>query len=127
MKTSELLTEAKKYLPTHSLGGVCSAVVKARVNLKHSMQEEDVEKLLQTEQRLHMHIEDQLAGFNFATSWLAAQVLHPERTEVVTRITCGFSLGQLWDWVDRQDPKNIQSWRLAWMDKMIAEFQAKGD
>lgn len=108
MKASTLLTKAKKLLPNDRLYGICYAV-----SMVPKASDKDIDRVCDV-------IGERLGAFSMATSWLAAQMINNGGWHTLD-----------WrkrdDWVRKQDPRDIQAWRLAWMDQLIVEFKSKGD
>lgn len=111
MKTSELLRSAKPFL-SHMPGiGICAAVWAVPVDTEGAALKKSVTD--EISRRLHPYM--------FATTWLGAQVLfgRPHRTQE--------EYVQARQWREAQDPEDIQAWRHRWLDKLIQEYESKGD
>jgi hypothetical protein len=112
MKTSDVLVLAKQRLAYTINQGICSAIINSDVSW------------VKTEPVVEM-IGSRLNGFAFASDWLGAQVLFGQGCSMVDLSSMQYK--QIREWRDQQKEWDIQAWRHAWLDQLIAEFQAKGD
>ena len=116
MKKSTMLKLAKKHLAKHYLHGVCLAV--DDMGRKQGLARDRVVDL-------EMQICERIKPFSFAHNWLAHTVLFGKPPKYAHDIPDHhYRLMDDWIQVNRVA---IQEWRLRWMDRMIAEFRAKGD
>lgn len=111
MKTSTVLKKAKKQLSKDYKMGICRAVGNTDAKWK------DVD-------RIQLMIGDRLGGWAYAHNWLGHQVLYPN---VDFGKLNNRQFRHIHDWSLSESEKDIQAWRHAWLDRMIAEFEAKGD
>jgi hypothetical protein len=108
MKTSKILKRAKKHLATDYKMGICRAVSGSYWYVD----------------RVQAMISRRLDGWAYANDWLGHQVLFPE-VDFDNLTSAQFH--SIYNWSKMASAKDIQAWRHAWLDRMIAEFEAKGD
>ncbi len=110
MKTSDVLVLAKQRLSHTYNQGICSAIIDSNPSFGKS-----VVKM----------IGSRLGKFIYAPNWLGAQVLFGQGSTGDKLSDVDYSL--IHKWRSQQRISDIQAWRHAWLDQLIAEFQAKGD
>lgn len=119
MKMSKVLSLAKKKLPTAYRVGICGAIYDAYYHSRVPLRDRT---------RAEALISERLGPFAYATQWLAWQVLYPDAPIPTSYYDVEYKKANAMDrWMCAQETTKIQSWRHAWLDQMIAEFQAKGD
>ena len=118
MKTSTILTRAKRHLSRTTRVGLCSAVWELNHNNGIALH-----KLTPVTNMIAKRIKP----FTYASSWLAWRMTQGYRLPPSEfRIPHGV-YHELHDWLSAQGAHAIQDWRHRWLDQMIAEFKAKGD
>ena len=107
MKASEIIRKAKQHLwngkgvePTNKEAFVCWAIGR----ITNNNVDDDV---YFATARVHELIEKQIYPHGTVFDWLYYQ--------------CGVPMHEI------KDTKRMQAYRLAWMDRLIADFEAKGD
>ena len=119
MKTSKVLRHAKKHLLTTFRMGICHAISDAYYY--SNVPVKDRERVMDL-------IAERIAPFAYATQWLAWQELYkkekyPHNYYDIHRV----KLNAIEVWQCRQRVEDTQAWRHAWLNQLIAEFEAKGD
>ena len=109
MKTSTILRRAKKKLDMHDrTDGVCLAIGRVGSGWHGELIKD---------------VSDRIKPFAYAHQWLAHRMLcgrsKPKKTNEEWEQTQA--------WLNAQSHRNIQRWRLAWIDELIKEYEAKGD
>lgn len=119
MKMSKVLSLAKKQLATTHSMGLCHAIINAYYHSSVSLRDRT---------RAEALIEERLGPFAYATQWLAWRVLYPDAPLPTNYYDINRKqLDAMERWMYKQKRPEIQAWRHAWLDQLIAEFQAKGD
>lgn len=113
MKTSKVLKQAKNRLATDYKMGICPAI--------HAVS--GTSSYLAVE-RVQCMISKRLDGWAYASEWLGHQILFPK---VDSDNLTSAQYHSIYNWSKMASAKDIQAWRHAWLDRMIAEFEAKGD
>jgi hypothetical protein len=110
MKHSTLIKRARKYLNTHELKGICSALEEVVTNKSdYDYDDKDWEVV----DDIQEYISYALGQYSFAHDWLVNQV-----TTLINR-------DAQMKWLN-DNTVAIQKWRLQWMDILAAEYKAKG-
>ncbi len=112
MKTSDVLVLAKQRLSHTYNQGICSAIINSDPSFGN------IKSVVEM-------IGSRLGKFIYAPTWLGAQVLFGQDSTGDKLSDADYSL--IHKWRSQQKTSDIQAWRHAWLDQMIAEFQAKGD
>ena len=118
MKTSSILRAAKPYLGRAMNRGVCTAAACAR--REGHMDYSD-------ELALCRAIDDLIKPFPYATDWLAYVVTTGRQPPRAPSQVSHKQYHQLRAWKHAQPVEALQDWRHRWVDRLIAEFEAKGD
>jgi EAL domain-containing protein (putative c-di-GMP-specific phosphodiesterase class I) len=118
MKTSIILRKAKRHLSRTSREGVCSAVwtLSSRERIPLS-------KLKPVTQMITQRIKP----FTYASAWLAWRMTQGYQMPHSEFYTTSGANNEIHEWLRKQGAAAVQEWRHAWLDQMIAEFEAKGD
>ena len=109
MKISRIFEKAKSHLSKEHLQGICYAVEDA---VGHKSAE-----------RAKQIISQRLNGWAYAPTWLASTILHG--SAVHPNNVTDKQLAEIRAWRQKQKDKDIQAWRHAWLDQLIAEFKEK--
>jgi hypothetical protein len=118
MKTSKVLKRAKKQLSRKYREGVCNSVRAAKSN------EAGEDKAFEVRQMIAKRVRP----FTFASRWLAWRMVFGEKMPISEAAIPLSKVEALNHWIRNcTTAKDIQAWRHAWLDNMIAEFEAKGD
>ena len=123
MKKSELLRVAKKELSWVNPMGLCQAIGVTAHKLAC------VGAIL-TANELEVLIEHRIQPFAYAHSWLGWKMTYPQYKLKDLEKWPSSVWDKACDWgndVRNNNPMGLQAWRHAWLDKLIAEFEAKGD
>ena len=118
MKKSVLLREAKKELSWLNPMGLCQAIGVTAHGA--TLTANELEELIT--HRLH--------PFAYAHSWLGWKMTYPQYKlkDLEKWPSCVWDKACDWGYdVRNNNPMGLQAWRHAWLDKLIAEFEAKGD
>lgn len=115
MKTSVILKAAKRSLSKERFQGICSALQYC----------DGVTGAGQV--RVMDMVSDRIEPFAYATDWLAWQIVVGKSSPLKRSRRAREYLQRSNDWLNKQSTAALQKWRHAWLDQMIAEFEAKGD
>lgn len=120
MKKSTILKQAKQYLGKGPRAGVCYAL-DAWLLMHEKPPHEKYEKLDEIVQDIQKYIWRAIHPFGYAHTWLAYKVLRisPKNHNYEAYL-------RTQEWI-AQNQDHLPAWRLRWMDKMIAEYGAKGE
>lgn len=109
MKLSAVFLKAKDHLSKECLQGICTAIENA---VGH-----------RTAARAKQIISQRLNGWAYAPSWLASTIVHG--SAVHPHNVTDKQFAEIRVWRQKQKDKDIQAWRHAWLDQLIAEFKEK--
>lgn len=113
MKTSKVLRQVVKKLPMDYRCGICRVIATCSKDAP-----------IKDLSRIQNIIGERLGEWAWATDWLAHAVLYPK----VPYGQLDYSqIRLIYKWSHNQSAKHLQEWRRAWLDRMIVEFEAKGD
>jgi len=128
-KTSMLLHVAKKELSWVNPMGLCHAISVAKHSFFTHMGERN-EHVVNAANELEELITHRLHPFAYAHSWLGWKMTYPQYKLKDLEKWPSRVWDRACDWgndVRNNNPMGLQAWRHAWLDKLIAEFEAKGD